>query len=282
MIRENKRKKRSYLLLILFILLFFLSSYTNPLLAQSSDNDWKFDKEFLPRLGYDFKEVLTSPKNWDRGDLLTLSAVLGTGALLCGFDRNIHDWVEDNRTSFSKDVSPYVSKCGNGLYLTGFMAALYISGEISKNSCLRKTALLSFGSFLASSALVLGLKFAVGRARPSSGESSHSFHLFSIRTSHTSFPSGDAASAWAVLTMIAEQSEKIWVDIFAYSLASLVAFYRVHDNKHWASDAFIGSSLGFFVARKISALNRKTNLGKLKVSFQFSGQRQAISFSLNF
>ena len=280
--RNEKRKRGSCLLLILFMQVFFLSSYANPLLAQSSENDWKLDTQFLPRLGYDFKEVITSPKNWDGGDLLTLSAVLGTGALLYSFDRDIQDWVMDNRSSFSKDVSPYISKCGNGLYLTTFMAALYVSGELCENRSLRKTALLSFESFLASSAFVLSLKFAIGRARPSSSERSHSFHPFSIRTGHTSFPSGDAASVWAVMTTVAEQFPKIWVDIFAYSLASLVAFYRIHDNKHWASDAFIGSALGFFVAKKICALNRNENLGKIKVSFYVSGQRQAVSFSLNF
>jgi len=272
--------KRKALLTIAIIL--SISFSPNFLLALRSSDENKLDRDFLLKFRDDFKDVLLSPRDWDRGDVLAFTAVAGSGILLFAFDQDIQNWVEESRTSFSRDASPYISKLGNGAYLSGFLAALYASGELFGNNSLRKTALLGLESFVTTSAFVLGLKFIIGRARPQSGESSHSFHPFSTRANHTSFPSGDAAGAWAVATSIAEQSKKLSIDIFSYSLATLVAFYRVHDNKHWASDALIGSALGHFVARKIAALNKKPNEQRFAISFQVSAERQALLFSLSF
>jgi len=136
---------------------------------------------------------------------------------------------------------------------------------------------LSLESWLTTGIIVRGLKSVVGRARPWTGESSHSFHPFSTRSSFASFPSGHASSAFAVATVIADQSKKVYIDILAYSLATMAAFSRVHLDKHWASDILVGSAIGYFVAKKISALDRNRDLKKVKLSFQFSRKRQAFS-----
>ena len=43
----------------------------------------------------------------------------------------------------------------------------------------------------------------------------------------------------------------VWVPIVCYSLASLTAIARVVENNHWASDAFIGSAIGFAIGRLV-------------------------------
>jgi membrane-associated phospholipid phosphatase len=85
-----------------------------------------------------------------------------------------------------------------------------------------------------------------------------------------------------VATVIADQSKKVYIDILAYSLATLVAISRVHIDKHWASDILVGSAIGYFVAKKISALDRNRDSKKMKLSFQFSRQRQAFSLTYYF
>jgi len=141
---------------------------------------------------------------------------------------------------------------------------------------------LSLESWLTTGIIVRGLKSVAGRARPWTGESSHSFHPFSTKSRFASFPSGHASSAFAVATVIADQSKKVYIDILAYSLASVAAFSRVHLDKHWASDILVGSAIGYFVAKKISALNRNRDSKKVKLSFQFSRQRQALSLTYYF
>ena len=271
--------------LCVFILLgiLFFSPSQNILFAETSyDDEDKLNKEFLLNFGDDFVDVLASPKNWKGGDFLSLSAVLGAGLLLYSVDQDIQQWAQDHRSSSSEDIFKTIGHLGNGVVLIGLMTALYVSGEVSDNNSLRKTALLSLESWLTSGIIVRGLKSVVGRARPWTGESSHSFHPFSTRSRFASFPSGHASSAFAVATVIADQSKKVYIDILAYSLASVAAFSRVHLDKHWASDILVGSAIGYFVAKKISALDRNRNSKKMKLSFQFSRQRQAFSLTYYF
>lgn len=271
--------------LCVFILLgiLFFSPSQNILFAEtSSDDEDKLNKEFLLNFGDDFVDVLASPKNWKGGDFLSLSAVLGAGLLLYSVDQDIQQWAQDHRSSSSEDIFKTIGHLGNGVVLIGLMTALYVSGEVSDNNSLRKTALLSLESWLTTGIIVRGLKSVVGRARPWTGESSHSFHPFSTRSRFASFPSGHASSAFAVATVIADQSKKVYIDILAYSLATTAALSRVHLDKHWASDILVGSAIGYFVAKKISALDRNRDLKKVKLSFQFSRQRQAFSLTYYF
>jgi membrane-associated phospholipid phosphatase len=269
--------------IIFFLLaLLFFSSSQSLLLAQDSAPEDRLNKEFLVNVKNDFGQVIVSPAHWKKKDFLRLSAVLGTGLILYAVDQDIRQWVEDNGTSSSEDFSDVVTHFGDGGVLAGLIAVMYTTGELSRSNGLRKTALKSLESWLTTGVVVSVMKFTIGRARPYTDESSHSFHPFSTGSRNYSFPSGHASAAFAVATAIAEQSRKAYVDIAAYTLASLVALSRVHEDKHWASDVFIGACLGYFIAKKISALDRGRNSSKVGLSFQFGQQRQAIAVSIRF
>lgn len=268
------------LVVLLFWMPFPASAFEQESQKTSTIN--RLNGAYVKNFGRDFVEVVSSPAHWTTGDFLKFAAFVGTGALLYGFDKDIYDWVQRNKGSTSMGASPIISKFGNGGYLAAFMAALYAGGEIFDEPSLRRTALLSLESFLTTSALVLSLKVAVGRARPNAGESSRSFHPFSIRSGYTSFPSGDAAGAFAVATTIAEESSDTVVDVLAYGLAGLVAVYRVHDRKHWPTDVLAGSALGFFVAKKISRLNKNGSTGAYHVSFQLTPRLQSVTLTVFF
>lgn len=274
----RERRILSFFLALALILL----SHQNFLLGESSPSEHKLNKEFFLKFGKDFKETLFSPKDWRKRDFLTFSAVLGTGALMYAFDQEIQEWAQDQRTSTSGNVSKVVRKLGEGPFLIGLIGGLYATGELAKNNSLRKTALLSMESWLTSGFIVWVFKVVVGRARPSTGDPKDTFHMFSGKSRFHSFPSGHSASAFAVATTIADQTEIILVDVLAYSLATSVALSRVHDNKHWLSDVFIGSAIGYFVAKKIGALNRNSKSAKFRVGFCFQEGQQGISFSLCF
>jgi membrane-associated phospholipid phosphatase len=277
-----KEMKRPYRLFAFFLAFSFFIPYQHTLYGAAVSEEYKLDKQFLRNFKDDLGQVLFSPKKWDSGDVLNLAAILGGGVLLYAADSDIHDWFDEHRDSSSKDVSNVISFFGHGAFLAGMITALYASGEISDSKSLRKTSLLSLESWVTSGIIVLGFKAIVGRARPQTGESSHSFHPFSLRSSFNSFPSGHASSVFAVATTIADQSEKTYVDFLSYSLATLVAVSRVHDEKHWASDVFIGSVIGYVVAKKICSLNRKRDSSKLTVGFHFSEQNQMLSVSFCF
>jgi membrane-associated phospholipid phosphatase len=66
----------------------------------------------------------------------------------------------------------------------------------------------------------------------------------------TSFPSGHALMAFSVATVFARRyREHRWVPYLAYAAASAIAFARVTTGAHFPSDVFVGSALGFVIAR---------------------------------
>jgi len=278
---DPRLKRQGVRVLAIGILLFGMSGGVAGL-AQEEAGDSRINGAFLSRFGRDVTGVITSPARWDRGDLLTLAAVSGTGLLFMAFDQEIQDWVQDRRTASSDRASSVFTVFGNGAALLGLSAAMYAAGEIGHNDGLRKTALLSLESLTTASLLVWVTKFIAGRARPYSGESSGNFHPFSLESEHWSLPSGHAAAAFSVATTIAMQSKSVFLDVAAYTMACLVGISRVHDNKHWASDVFLGSVLGHFVSREIVRLNRPESKKTLSVGLNCSGGRQALTLSLTF
>jgi len=268
-------RKKSFITVFLVLVMF--SADKAFLFGESHPEDFHLNKRYLESVFIDLGRVGTSPLKWENKDILRFSAILGSGSLLFLFDRDINDWIKDRRSPFSEDISRIVSPLGDGIFLGSSLIVLYASGELFGNENLRKTALLGLESWIISGMIVTGLKFLIGRERPYVSENSMSFHPFSLSSRHHSFPSGHASSAFAVATTIADQSEEIALDVLAYSLATLVAFSRIHDGKHWASDVFMGAAVGYFVSRKISSLNSDEDQKKLDVALRLSPQSQAIT-----
>jgi hypothetical protein len=267
-----------------FLLIFALAAGAT--LTPAAENqptmnpEWRLNGDYLRKTSSDLVTAWTAPVWWDGNDFLKFAAFAGATGLLFAFDREIYDWIQDHKTTASIDASRVISKFGNGGYLIGFLAVLYGGGEIFDSRPLRKTALVGFESFVAASAVITVMKIVVGRARPYSGEDPDSFHPFSFKGRYISFASADAATAFAVATTVAEQSDSFWVDALAYTAAGLAAVYRVHDRKHWPSDVFAGSAIGYFTARAINALNKDGD--NLQVSFQAGPDRRSITLSFAF
>jgi membrane-associated phospholipid phosphatase len=279
---QGNLKHLSLMLVMLLMFLLFMSSFSETVFASEGNSEDRLNKIYLKNFKNDFVSVCTSPASWKKKDYLVLSAVLGTGAILYIFDEDIYSWVQERKNPSSNDFSYLMSSLGNGLFLGGLITALYSIGEFSNTPSLRKTALLSMESWLTSGVVVLSLKFLIGRARPYTREGSTEFRPFSTGSDHYSFPSGHATSAFAVASVIAGQSDSKFVDILVYSLASMAAVSRVHDRKHWPSDVFIGSVLGYVVGKAICRLNSSRGKNRLDLGLQLSPYRQGITISYNF
>ena len=276
---NNHLKK---LCVILLLILIIFSFQQNSLFAESDSKKDKLGREFFLSCKDDFLEVLVSPKEWKGKNRLKFAAIAGAGLLLYVLEGDIHRWSQNSQTPLSKDFFEFITHLGDGYILFGLMSALYATGEVFDQNSLRKTALLSIESWLTAGVIVGGIKFVFGRARPYKDEGSHSFHPFSTKSGFNSFPSGHSSSAFAVATVIAEQSEEPLTDVLAFGIASLVAISRNAIDKHWPSDILIGSSIGYFVAKKICSLNEDRDSNRLRVNLQLSRQRQAVSISFSF
>jgi membrane-associated phospholipid phosphatase len=271
--------------LALMLVLGFLFSIVFPqrlFCEEKTTSEYRLNKQFLIGFGDDVYEVVKAPGSWESKDWWRLTAVLGTGVLLYAFDQKIHDWSQDRLTRETEDWARFGSHFGDGLFLGGLIASLYLGGEIFDEQSLRKTALLSLESWLTAGAVVLGLKAVVGRARPYTGLGSHHFKPFSFSSDYYSFPSGHSVSAFAVATVIADQTKFLLVDVLAYTVSTLVAVSRVHESKHWASDVFIGAAIGYFIGKKICSLHRKQGSGSVQLGFCLNPDVKGLSLTYSF
>ena len=242
-------------LLMLIFLCFFLTD--EGFGFENKKEQTRMNASYLQLAGMDMLETLSAPAGWDRGDWLGFAAAAGTGVVLFTLDEKIRDWIQNNRGETSENIGSCIRPFGNGWALFAMLSCTYLSGEIFERDSLRKIALMGLQSWLTAGVLVTGIKLLSGRTRPNSGQPHDDFHLLAFSSRRLSFPSGDTASAFAVATIIAGQTRGLGVDILAYTMAGLVGLYRMHDNKHWISDVFIGALIGTAVGRKIQMLHRR-------------------------
>jgi membrane-associated phospholipid phosphatase len=120
-----------------------------------------------------------------------------------------------------------------------------------------------------SGAAAMVLKSMIGRERPAdSPDSPFAFHPFKI--SDNSFPSGHSAVAFALATSLAREIEGQWDDAAFFTLATLTAYSRMHDDRHWASDVVFGAGIGILSARFVHRREAKLAVKRGMVGLSFS------------
>jgi len=120
-------------------------------------------------------------------------------------------------------------------------------GRATGNARARETGRVG-GEALIDSALVFTvLKSVSQRPRPTIDDAHAEFF-----DGGRSFPSGHAASAWALATVIAnEYHDRRAVRVAAYGLASAVSVSRYTARKHFLSDVLVGSVIGYGIGRHV-------------------------------
>ncbi len=134
-------------------------------------------------------------------------------------------------------------------------AALLVAGYARHDSYQVGTALLAGEAYADSAVVDLAIKAITRRRRPSEVAPGMPFNdtFFAGGKSPfkgSSFPSGHAAGAFAVATVIATRYHTHrWVPWAVYGFATAVSFSRVTTSAHFPSDVFLGAVLGYAVTR---------------------------------
>ncbi len=175
---------------------------------------------------------------------------------------DIHGW--KTRSPFLQNVSPKVSDLGSigvPVIFTGLAGYGYLSGH---NKELR-VGILGLESFIASGIATQVLKRLFSRERPFIATRPGGFwygptvYFKSPKNpnlqSFDSFPSGHVTSAFSAAATLSDEYDTPWVTWTSYSLATAVAFSRIMESRHWASDCVAGALVGFYSARLVRHLN---------------------------
>jgi membrane-associated phospholipid phosphatase len=134
-------------------------------------------------------------------------------------------------------------------------ASLMIAGYARHDSYQVGTALLAGEAYADSAVVDLAIKAATRRKRPSDvapgAEFNDTFFAGGISPfKGSSFPSGHAAGAFAVATVVATRYHNHrWVPWAVYGFAMAVSLSRVTTLAHFPSDTLLGAVLGYTITR---------------------------------
>jgi membrane-associated phospholipid phosphatase len=136
-------------------------------------------------------------------------------------------------------------------------AGLLAAGYIRHDDREVNTALLATEAYGDSVVINLAMKAVTRRQRPSdvplNGDYSDTFfNGGKSPLKGSSFPSGHSTAVWSVATVVAERYRhrgKPWVPILSYTLATAISFSRITESAHFPSDVWLGSALGFTIAK---------------------------------
>jgi len=168
--------------------------------------------------------------------------VVISGGLIAG-DRKINESLPG--TLDQRNWSGRVSQLGAWYSLTGISGGTYLVGKFTGNGRAQEAGLLAMEALGHAQVTVFALKQLTNRERPLDHD-----HRGGFWEGGTAFPSGHSAGAFAVATVFAnEYRHQRAVPILAYSLASAVSLSRIGAQKHWASDVFVGSTIGYLMGR---------------------------------
>ena len=196
----------------------------------------------IKRGARDQKEIYLAPLHREnlKWDALFLVA---TGGLIAA-DKHVTGALSHDNLSVSQHISDV------GLYSSvATTGAMLVSGLIEKNEHARETGILGFEAFANTLAVSAVTQLIAGRERPLEGEGHGRFWVNNALDS--SFPSMHSSLSWSMMSVVAHEYPRPWVQFLAYGTATTVSVTRVTGLKHFPADVAVGGVFGYFIGRHI-------------------------------
>jgi len=222
-----------------FIIILTLVSYDN--------------NRFLSTVCSDLSYISSSPSRWEKRDYGKFAGVavsLGTIMLL---DDEIREEVQNYNGKINNIADAFEPLGAN--YGIGLLGSSYLIGCLLNNNELKHLSLRASESALISMGFTYLIKIGIGRKRPNLGEGPYCFSGPNLEAGRMSMPSGHTAFTFAVASYISSETKNPLITILAYGTAITVGYSRIKEDKHWASDVYLGALIGISVGITISILD---------------------------
>lgn len=194
--------------------------------------------------------IFTAPLRFDTTDWIKTGAFLAAAGGAYLGDEHVRRFFNDHRTDTGDGVASAGYRLGDSKTILGGVAVAYAAGYAVDDYKLRDTALLSLQAWALTGGIAEATKKLAGRERPGYTDDKTQFDGWN--GSGKSFFSGHVANAFTVAAVVSEQYDEAWVAPVAYGLAGLVAWSRLNDNAHWASDVVVGAGVGYAVGKLVA------------------------------
>ncbi|MEQ1472905.1 MAG: phosphatase PAP2 family protein [Candidatus Acidiferrum sp.] len=236
------------------------ASFPAPAAPQSSNQVPGEDREVswrkLPlNILHDQKDLWLFPLELGRGRHLlpALFITAGTATFLATDPQVMPHF---RKTTDFHDFNRVFSGTSTNVAMAAVPAVFYAAGLLCKDSYAQSTALFAGEAVVDSTILMVVTKAITRRARPTERPIAGPYNDTFFHTNSSalgtgsSFPSGHSITAFSVATIFARRyRDHRWVPYVAYAAATAIAFSRVTAGAHFPADVFLGSSLGYVIAR---------------------------------
>lgn len=218
------------------------------------------------KLRDDLRALVLAPTEWRGREWKRLGLGLGLVLASSALDDPVHSALDGGQAS-------EVDRLADGIRPLGQEAGIALfAGAWAVGKATHRPKWVALGqdgleaSLIASGLLVPALKSIAGRPRP---RDSHAIEeQFGLFGGEQSFPSGEAAQAFALASVLASHSDSRWVQGAAYGVAGLLAVNRIAVDAHWTSDvvagALIGTAIGRWVVRRREGTLDSDRAGRIK------------------
>jgi membrane-associated phospholipid phosphatase len=201
---------------------------------------------------HDQKQIwLVFPSRMGRGHYwIPVLAVSGVTAGLLYADPHIEPYFSTHQRNWDDFNDTFDAYITTG-EIVAIPASLLAAGYVRHDPYQVSTALLCADAYADSAMVDLAMKAVTRRERPVDVPPRTPFEdtFFAGNESPvkgSSFPSGHAAGAFSVATVVARRyANHKWVPWLAYGFATVVGFTRVPSLAHFTSDVFVGGAIGY-------------------------------------
>jgi membrane-associated phospholipid phosphatase len=214
-------------------------------------------KRLVPDIAKDQRRIFSFPLEIARGrHWVPVTVVLAATAALLAVDVPTARTFRD--TNSLSDFNRSFSGNDTALTILAVPLAFYGAGLARGDPYARQTTLLAVEAVADSEIVTTVLKDLDRRLRPGDipprGNLSDTWFEGKLNSlgGNGSFPSGHAAAAFSVATVIAQRYRRHrWVPYVAYGTAGLIGFSRISLSSHFPSDVFMGAAMGYSITHFI-------------------------------
>lgn len=239
-----------------FIVYLFVSIFIFSPINSFAQNEFNFNQ--LKNETLDFAK---QPLKWESNDWLNLGLIGAGTFLLIQTDQNIREEMLKNR-NYVKSFPIEFGRIYGELYSPIIIAGAFgLNGILSGDKQSKKIGFEIIQTLIYAGSITTGLKLITGRSRPFTDNGSKDFGNWSLLDDQFhSFPSGHTTVAFSISTVLANNTENEWLKVLCYIPAVLTATSRVYQDKHWASDVFLGGIIGYAVGTWVTAKHEENSL----------------------
>ncbi len=231
--------------------------------AKYKDGVYALKKDYYLNFPLNLWRMFSAPARFDTEDWLITAGLAGATGFFILIDEEFRDfWQGDIHGDTSDNIFDFFNFFGEVKYMSAISLGTYAlaeavdQGGIANAKREKAFGLMAFQSIALAQGITFSTKWITGRERPNNTDDRYDFNGPGNGT-NLAFPSGHATVAFAFATTLSEVYGETdpWVPWVAYPIAVGSALSRIDRNKHWASDVFFGSLVGYFVAKTVVKFN---------------------------